>query len=32
MNGVHDMGGMQGYGPIRPRPTSRCFMRPGRAA
>ena len=25
MNGVHDMGGMQGMGPIEPRRTSPCF-------
>ena len=32
MNGVHDMGGMQGMGPIQPEKTSRCSMRAGKGA
>ena len=24
MNGIHDLGGMHGLGPVGPRPTSRC--------
>ena len=31
MNGIHDMGGMQDMGPMRPRKTSRCFTPPGKA-
>ena len=25
MNGIHDMGGMQGFGPIRPRENDETF-------
>jgi hypothetical protein len=32
MNGVHDMGGLQGFGPVQPEPTSRCSMPPGSGA
>ena len=30
MNGVHDMGGMHGFGPVLPRRTSRSSMRRGK--
>ena len=32
MNGVHDLGGMQGLGPIRYEKTNRFFMRRGNHA
>ena len=28
MNGVHDMGGMQGYGPVQPEPHEPVFHAP----
>ena len=28
MNGVHDMGGMQGFGPVRPEPNEPLFHAP----
>ena len=32
MNGVHDMGGMHGFGPVSRRRTSRCSTPSGKAA